>query len=93
MNLSPSEEGIFFQSLYNAKTSAVCLVFKILTIESGGVDCRGRHYVSGVFEELVDLVKRDVAVDDDEVVAAVLNKDNDANKTLILLTHEQIICC
>ena len=67
------------------------MVFKTFTIESGGVDCRGRHYVSGVFEELVHLVESDVAVDDDEVVAAVLNKDNDANKTLILLTHEQII--
>ena len=84
MNLSPSEKGqIFFQSLYNAKTSAVCSVFKSFTIESCGVDSRGRHYVSGVFEELVDLVERDVAVDDDQVVAAVLNKDNNANKTVI----------
>ena len=70
------------------------MVFKSFTIESGGVDSRGRHYVSGVFEELVDLVERDVAVDDDQVVAAVLNKDNaGANNTVIMLSHEQIICC
>ena len=84
------------------------MLFKSFTIESGGVNSRGRHYVSGVFEELVHLVERDVAVDDDQVVAAVLNKDNagahntviivlnkdnGANNTVIMLSHEQIICC
>ena len=44
-----------------------------------------RHYVFGVFEELVHLVERDVAIDNDEVVAAVLNKDNDANKTGLMM--------
>ena len=92
MNLSPSEKKqTLFQSSYNVKTCAVCSVFKSLTIESCGVDSRGRHYVPGVFEEFVHLVESDVAVDDDQVVAAVLNKDNGASKTFISLTHEQII--
>ena len=86
MNLSPSEKGQILLRSHNTKTCAVGLSF---TIESCGVDSRGRHYVSGVFEKLVHLVERDVAVDDDQVVAAVLNKDNDANNTVILWTHER----
>ena len=94
--------------MVNAKKCAVCLLFKSFTIESGGVNSRGRHYVFGVFEELVHLVECDVAVDDDQVVAAVLNKDNAganntviivlnkdnrANNIVIMLTHERIFCC
>ena len=49
----------------------------MFTIESGGVDCRGRHYVSGVFEELIHLVERNFPVHDNQVMPADLNNDHE----------------